>query len=242
MEILKKLTIVTITYNNEEELDETLASCSILRDNGCRQIIQNGGKHLERSGKEILVINEKDFGIYDALDRGMSRIDTKYIINIHSGDKFIGQVEDLVEILEDMEAKKLDISLNDQLIPFGNLSQNRIHSSQRWKPYMLRFGVQPPHMPTIFRTDIAKQVTYRKNEKVIGDFFQYVDLFNLKPMPKWRSHGKLIIRMAPGGNTTRGLKSVVYVSKQFIRSFGPFRGLLIAILRLPFKLIQARRK
>lgn len=240
MTFLSKLTIVTITFNNESELNETLESCRVLRDNGCKQIVQNGGEFLSREGTNLFVINESDAGIFDALDKGMEKANTDYVINIHSGDKFIGEIDDLIDILEDMEANNLDISLNDQVIPFGTLTQNRIHSSQRWKPYMLSFGVQPPHMPTIFRKDFAKKITYRKNEPVIGDFFQYVDLFKLGP--KWKAHGKLIVRMAPGGNTTRGLKSVIYVSQQFMNSFGPFRGLLITLIRLPFKLLQALRK
>jgi hypothetical protein len=240
MEILSKLTIVTITFNNETELDETLESCAFLRSNGCKQIVQNGGEFIRREETNLLVINESDAGIFDALDKGMEKANTDYVINIHSGDKFIGEIDDLIEILEDMEANNLDISLNDQLIPFGKFTQNRIHSSQMWKPFMLGFGVQPPHMPTIFRKDFAKNITYRNNEPVIGDFFQYVDLFKLGP--KWKSHGKLIVRMAPGGNTTRGLKSVIYVSQQFIKSFGLFRGLLITLLRLPLKLLQAIRK
>jgi len=240
MEIIKQLTIITITFNNEEELNSTLQSCAQLRAMGAKQIVQNGGEVLRREESNLLVMNESDAGIFDALDKGMEKVNTEYLINIHSGDIFIGEIDDLIEILEDMEENELDISLNDQLIPFGALTQNRIHSSQMWKPFMLSFGVQPPHMPTIFRKDFAKKVTYRKNEPVIGDFFQYVDLFNLGP--KWKAHGKLIVRMAPGGNTTRGLKSVIYVSQQFINSFGPFRGLLITLFRLPFKLLQAIRK
>ena len=238
MKILSKLTIVTITFNNEGELDETLESCACLRENGCKQIVQNGGKALSRTEPNLTVVNESDDGIFDALEKGMAKADTDYVINIHSGDKFIGKLDDLSTIIEDMEASQLDISLNDQLIPFGKLTQNRVHSSQRWMPYMLKFE-SSLLTSNRFRREFAK-VTYRKNEPVIGDFFQFVDLFKYEP--KWKAHGELIVRMAPGGNTTRGLKSVMYVSQQFLRSYGPIRGMLVSIMRIPFKLFQATRK
>lgn len=237
--MLSSLTIVTITFNNEDELDATLKSCSVLRKNGCKQLVQNGGEYLMRKDENLLIFNEKDNGIYDALEKGMSKADTKYVLNIHSGDKFVGKADELIEILADMDARELDISLNDQMIPFGKITQNRIHSAQKWKPYMLSIGVQPPHMPTIFRREFAKRVKYRLNEPVIGDYFQFVDLFKLSP--KWAAHGRLLVRMAPGGHTTRGLASFIFVSQQFMKSHGFLRGLLMAVFRVPFKLLQATR-
>lgn len=238
--LLNNLTIVTITFNNEEELITTLESCSVLRELGCSQIVQNGGHSVNlKNYSNLNLIEEPDKGIFDALQKGMHRVKTKYFINIHSGDKFIGNIEEVYQILSEMEEHELDLSLNDQLIPFGKLTDSRVHSSQAWRPFMLNIGVQPPHMPTIFNLNFVKDVLYRSNEKVIGDFFQYVDLF--KKHPKWKAHGRLLVKMAPGGNTTRGIKSYFYVTRQFIKSYGLLRGSLIAIFRVPFKLLQMIR-
>lgn len=238
--LLDNLTIVTITFNNREELTDTLNSCSVLREAGCHQIVQNGGDLLRLENYANLTLYEEpDDGIFDALQKGMNKVKTKYFVNIHSGDEFIGKVEDLQQILSDMEEQKLELSLNDQEIPFGKVTDSRVHSSQTWRPFMLHFGVQPPHMPTIFRVDFARTVSYRPNELVIGDFFQYVDMF--KKQPKWKAHGRLLVKMAPGGNTTRGIKSYFYVTRQFIGSYGILRGLLIAVFRIPFKFLQMIR-
>lgn len=232
----KDLTFISIAYNNEEELLDTVNSYKDCLNHGATSIVINGGFKFNHQSfhKNILLIEEKDEGIYDALNKGISLVKTKYLILIHSGDKFSGDLEYLESLLFRMESEELDLILGNQIIPFKKIK--RKHSSNLWHPFFLKFGAQPPHMPTIYKREFIKNIKYDITNKVIADFFYFKDIFNQKP--KWSNYTQTLIEMGPGGNTTNGFSSFILVSKEFIKNYGFIKGLIISVLRVPFKLIQ----
>lgn len=225
---LKNLTIVSITYNNDG-IYKTIDSVLPIVNAGARMIIQNGGGPIRPDHDQIQVHNQKDQGIYDAINRGIQKVFTKFFMLIHAGDTFIGNPNDLFLILEDLEKFDGSLSLNSQYIG------SRLHSSKNWRPWMLHLGVQPPHLPVIYKTNIYNKIRYSLDIPVIADF----DFFRNKV--DWDSvnwHNKLLIRMETGGATSGGVLSFVVVSKCLVKSYG-MRGLLMALARVPFKLLQA---
>lgn len=235
-DIYKDLTFISIAYNNEEELIDTVNSYKDCLNYGATSIVINGGTKFNHQSfhENILLVEEKDEGIFDALNKGVSLVKTKYLILIHSGDTFSGDSEYLENLLFRMESEELDLILGNQIIPFKKIK--RKHSSNLWHPFFLNFGAQPPHMPTIYKKEFIKNIKYDITNKVIADFFYFKDIFNEKP--KWSNYTKSLIEMGPGGNTTNGFSSFLLVSKEFIKNYGVFKGSLIAIFRIPFKFIQ----
>ena len=95
------LSIITITMNNPEELEETLRS---VLDNAknieYEQIVINGGKcnqtynilekyssiHCKHPFSKFITINEKDKGIADAFNKGIMQSRGEAIIFLNSGD------------------------------------------------------------------------------------------------------------------------------------------------------------
>ena len=237
MEQLDKLTIVTITYNNEDELLQTINSFSQILNAGVKCVIINGGNILSKKinfHSNVKIIEEPDKGIYDALNKGQNLVDTKFYMKIHSGDKFISSVESLQELIKRMEINILDVLLGNQTIGF--YSNKRKHTSNLWKPFFFHFGCQPPHMPTIYRKSFVGELKYDIKNEVIADFFFLHELFNNKP--KWGKSKEFIVEMAEGGITSSGLKSYFLVSKEFFKNYGLFKGVFIFFFRFPLKLFQ----
>jgi hypothetical protein len=232
----KDLTIISISYNNEDELLTTLESYDDCLNQGASSIVINGGRKFEEESfhENVVLIEEEDEGIFDALNKGVNLVKTKYLILIHSGDKFTAKLDYLEGLLKTMNDDKLDLILGNQTIPF--MKFKRKHSSNLWSPFFLKFGAQPPHMPTIYRKAFINDFEYDKSNKVIADFFYFKDIFSKKP--KWSKYSKSLIEMGPGGNTTNGFSSFILVSKQFIKNYGVVRGTLISLIRIPFKFIQ----
>ena len=90
----QKLSIVTITRNNHNELLNTLKSLKLLSD--CHPIVINGGECEQTREflreQKIEHISEPDNGIADAFNKGIRialKNDTDYIIFINSGDMVI---------------------------------------------------------------------------------------------------------------------------------------------------------
>lgn len=228
MNDLNHFTIVSITYNNEG-INNTIKSVLSILDAGGKMIIQNGGSHLYIENKNIKVFNEKDNGIYDALNKGISKVRTEFFMILHAGDTFIGKAHYISDIIEEMEKSSKSMSLNSQFIG------SRLHSSRNWRPWMLNLGVQPPHLPVIYKSRIFTELTYSLDIPIIADF----DFF-LKNV-QWQNvswSNKLLVRMETGGATSGGIRSFLLVSLCFIKTYH-LRGLLMAVSRIPFKIIQS---
>lgn len=81
--IFKSLTIVSIAFNNEDELLFTLNSYHQCLEAGARGLVINGGKKFNQSNeyhKNVKLIEEKDDGIFDALNKGVNFTKTKYFV------------------------------------------------------------------------------------------------------------------------------------------------------------------
>ena len=184
---LSDLSVITITYNNPKELLMTYESLEDFRNNGGQHIVINGGSSVADIISGCFLIEEADKGIYDALNKGIRRVKTKYFILVHSGDTLVQSLSVLEALLDKIEAESLDILLNNCSIEFSN--GKRIMKSDRWRPWMFSLGAQPPHTPIIYRTDSVQHISYDVNHRVIADFKYLENLFKLKL--KLRLNGKI---------------------------------------------------
>ena len=85
---MNKLTIITLTYNNFEELVKTIESCRDIPH--CENLIINGGS-CERTlaflnNSSLRHISEQDKGIANAFNKGVLNTTTEFIQFINSGD------------------------------------------------------------------------------------------------------------------------------------------------------------
>lgn len=230
--MIQNLTIITITFNNNDELVRTYKNLSYFRGSGGTHVIVNGGECVRRLlDNDCILIQEKDHGIYDALNKGIRKVSTKYCMLIHSGDLLVSSIEILKGQLELMEINELDILLNDCTINYGKVKRKL--NSRFWYPWMFQMGVQPPHPPIIYRYNSIKDYNYDKRIKVIADF-NYLENIFAKGM-KYQKGNRLLVEMSNGGKTSSGLKSFLTVSNEFIKLKGLFWGIWTAIMRLWLK-------
>jgi hypothetical protein len=227
---LKKITFLSICYN-DPGIASTVQSIKPFLKLGSKHIIQNGGQPLDRDEFPLSkVYDEVDTGIYNAINRAVSKVDTEYFMLIHAGDTIIGKISDFEIIILNLESGESDLSLNNQLIG------SRPHFSNLWRPWMLQFGAQPPHLPTIYRSSIFKDILYSEDIPIIADFHFFKSL-------KWNNylrHNKLLVKMANGGETSSGLKSFFLVGRCFLSAYG-LKGWVYVLLRTPLKILQSIR-
>ena len=111
--MLDKLTIITITYNDIEGLDETINSLNKISNTDLSHIIINGGSEITnqsiKTSVNTKIINESDKGRYDAINKGIKLIDTEFFMLIHSGDQLICQHDELLNQLKLMSEENLDL-------------------------------------------------------------------------------------------------------------------------------------
>ena len=108
-----KVSIITPTFNSEKFLEETLKSIQSQTYKNYELIIIDGkstDKTLKIINKYKNIINycisEKDKGIYDAFNKGMSVASGKYILVVNSDDKLM---KNALQILNKYDLKYPDI-------------------------------------------------------------------------------------------------------------------------------------
>ena len=233
--MLQSLSIVTITYNNPEDLLNTYNSLKSFRKAGGQHIIVNGGstiKHL--ISDECVILEEPDKGIYDALNKGINLVQTPYLMLIHSGDLFVATLNVLEEQISAMNENRLDILLNDCTIEFG--TGKRLMSSKNWKPWMFKLGAQPPHPPTIYKSAFIESINYDTNHPVIADFDYLERIFKRNPI--YDKGNQTLVFMSAGGKTSSGLSSFFAVNKEFRKLKGIIVSSCFAFTRPIVKIIQ----
>ena len=234
--MIRQLTIITIGYKNNKDLSLTMNSINKVLGKSISSIVKDGGGTFnQKECPNSLLISCQDTGIFDAINQGIDCVNSKYFMLVHSGDQLLLCTEEIECILKKMDENYLDLCLGSQYISFGEY--NRFHGVGFWRKWHLLFGSQPPHLPTIYRTEFAKQIRYNEKNEVIGDYEYFEKLFKLNPR-YMKYLDKVVIKMGPGGKTTNGLNSFFIVSREHLKQSGIFLGSLKVVFRLPLKLLS----
>tara|TARA_Y100001958_G_C21247189_1_gene578244 strand:+ start:6695 stop:7402 length:708 start_codon:yes stop_codon:yes gene_type:complete len=231
MKINLDLTIITITYNNEVELIKTYNSIeNLIIENGVKHIIINGGNKLKNDSRfKSHLIQEKDNGIYEALNKGVKNVKTKNLIFIHSGD-ILYDSKILIELIKIKEKKSLDLLTSITRIGI-NSNYFRYHSSKFWRPWMLKFHCQPPHLATIYSKKLFCDFHFNEKYSIISDFYMFKYFFSKKI--KWMSIPNLLIIQLENGKSSNFLN----VTLEFAKSEGYIKAFLIFPIRIILKII-----
>jgi len=233
--MLNLITIITITYNNPKDFKKTYDSLRDFREGGGKHIVINGGNSVKHFVKnDCFLIEEKDEGIYDALNKGICLTSTPYFMLIHSGDLLVASNDILEKQVSLMKDRKLDILLNDCTLDFGK--SKRLMSSKLWRPWMFKLGAQPPHPPTLYNYSSVKNIKYDTGHPIIADFDYLERIF--KGIPKYDRGGKTLIHMSAGGKTSSGLSSFFSVNREFRKLKGTLVSFCFIFTRPLIKIIQ----
>lgn len=163
------ISIITITFNNYEDLIKTISSIPV--SNQIESVVINGGscertkKFLENyNGKSI---TEKDEGIADAFNKGVNFASGSYVMFLNSGDILIDSVypENAIRILD----KNLEIGF----IHSNLLLVDKSGSNLLMKPTFCNLGRGLPYLhPTmIVRKSLFETIgLFDSSIKIAMDF------------------------------------------------------------------------
>lgn len=131
-----KLSIITINYNNKNSLEKTIQSISSLLNKNIEleYIIIDGGStdgsldiilKYKSSGIISNYITEKDKGIYDAMNKGISMASGTWLIFMNAGDTFYAH-DTLEKTIPYLDKKKAivygDMFYDGKIVPAENIS------------------------------------------------------------------------------------------------------------------------
>ena len=246
-----KISLITITYNSEKTLADTIQSVLrqtfidieyILVDGASKDntvsIIKQYDPLFEGRMKWI---SEPDKGLYDAMNKGI-RMATGDIVGILNSDDFFTSNDILQKIADAFNQNtKLDAVYGD--VHFVHPSKlNKIvryYSSKVFKRSLMKFGFMPAHPSFyIWRECFGKYGLYKTDYKIAADFefllrVIYKEKIKIKYLPVD------MVTMRTGGASTSGLESHKRIMKEHLRAFrenGIYTNNFLLSLRYVYKL------
>lgn len=178
------LSIVTVTWNDEVGLTKTLESVAPMLDQGdaIEHIIVDGAsaynvKDLSsRLSPSSIIISEKDDGIYDAMNKGLTLAKGKYFIFLNSGDVLFHK--NPLEIC-DLQSEMYDLIYGDAY----ELRKGKTVFKPANHHLSVRGGMFTHHQAMIFKRDFVVQrgISHDSTLKIAGDWDFVIKVISHKP-------------------------------------------------------------
>ena len=171
------------------------------------------------SDPRMRVVSERDGGIYDALNKGMSRSSGEVIGILHSDDVFASP-DVLAAVAEAFGADGADAVYGDlQYVSAHDPARVIRHwTSGAYQPGMLRRGWMPPHPALFIRREVYEMHGgYDTSYKIAADYDAIL---------RWFGRGgiraayvpQVLVKMRAGGVSNRSLPNIVRKSREDYRA------------------------
>jgi len=177
----KKLSIITINYNNLEGLKRTVESVVNQTWQEFEYIIIDGGstdgsaEYIETQSNHFdYWVSEPDKGIYNAMNKGIAKATGEYLLFLNSGD----------HLNDSAVLQKIHIHLKDKEMVYFNIREIRGNSMWVKKSpqeitfsHMFRFTI--PHQSTFIRKSLFQRTgMYDENLKIVSDWKFFILAFS----------------------------------------------------------------
>lgn len=221
-----QISIVTAVFNRAGTIREAMTSVQRQSYPYVEHVIQDGGSRdgtLEEiaalSNEATRLVSERDQGIYDAINRGISRASGEIVGLMHSDDFFADD-----RVLEKVAARFADPAIDGvygdlQYVSAINPTKVvRQWTSGEYEPSRLPRGWMPPH-PTLYlrRKVFDRFGLYDTSFRIAADYdaiLRYLvkGQINLAYIPE------VMVKMRLGGESNRSLERIIRKSREDLRA------------------------
>ncbi|ABL66617.1 glycosyltransferase family 2 protein [Chlorobium phaeobacteroides] len=206
-----KISIITICYNNKNNIERTIRSVLSQKDIKFEYIIIDG-KSTDGTmdivdiyrNKIDVVISERDKGIYDAINKGIDNSSCDIIGLIHAGDELYDD-NVIRDIVDRFEANDIDGLYGHSEIRGKNNDVYMYNISPEFNKRNIYFGWFPSHQSIYIKKKCFNQLgKYNNNYKIAGDYELFLRFF-LQDNLRFVLFDRLIIRAYTGGVSSKSL-------------------------------------
>ncbi len=222
-----KISIITVCFNSDKTIADTLRSTRLQGYSDIEHVIVDGDskdKTLAVVAAEVVsnhkLVSEKDRGIYDAMNKGISLAKGE-IIGFINADDFYPSPEVLSKVAAAFEASGADCCYGDLCYVQQEDTSKivRYWRSSPFRPGLFGKGWCPPH-PTFFvRREVYQRLgRFDLNFKIGAD----IELMaRFLEVGKITSHyiPEVLVHMRMGGTTNRSLSNVIKQNLEVRRGF-----------------------
>ena len=215
------VTIITVCFNNEHTIENTILSVKKQKYANYEYIIVDGAStdntlEVINAYSETIdvLISEKDNGIYDAMNKGLTLAKGNVIGFLHADDEFANELV-LTDIYESFERNgDLSAIYGDLNYIYNNESSSifRVWKSCSFTQDLLKKGWMPPHPTLYVRRECFKELKgFNTNYKISSDYDFILSLFSNE---NYMTHyiPKVLVNMSVGGASNKSFKNIIQKS------------------------------
>lgn len=253
MKTLTKISLITITYNSEKTLVDTIQSVLNQTYPNIEYIIVDGAskdntvsiikEYEPYFGERMKWISEPDKGLYDAMSKGI-RMATGDVVGILNSDDFFTSKEVLQQVANAfIQDEKPDAVYGDvHFVHPENLNKCvRYYSSKVFRRSLMKLGFMPAHPSFYLRREcFEKYGLYKTDYKIAADF-EFLLRVIYKENVKTQYLPIDMVTMRTGGASTSGIESHLKIMKEHLRAFrenGVYTNVVLLCLRYFYKIYE----
>lgn len=219
---MKRLSIITINYNNLDGLRYTRKSIAAQSFRDFEWIVVDGGStdggrdFIQEHQKEMAWwCSEKDSGIYNAMNKGIGHAQGEYILFLNSGDILFAP-----DTLKQIFSKTLDADVvyGDWTEALRGHPKKKRHSPEKVNYYS--FASRPLcHQTALIRSILLKQSPYDESYNICADWAKWVELS--KQGCTFQHIPITVCHFVLGGFSYRAVKERRLEQERLLREFYP---------------------
>lgn len=244
-----KISIITVCFNSSKTIRDTIESVLSQDHSDIEYIIIDGGSSdgtveiiSEYQSKIAKFVSEKDRGIYDAMNKGIS-LATGDVIGILNSDDIYINSDTVSELMQVMNHKNADCVFADLIVvdPQNMKRVLRYYDSSKFKTSKFRFGWMPAH-PTFFvkRQVYEKVGMFSLKYQIAADYEMLIRILHVHQF-KYAYLPKPVVKMRSGGTSSAGLSRNWILNKEIVlacKENGIWTAMPLLIIKIPFKLLE----
>ncbi len=246
------ISIITATYNSATTVKDTFESVLAQTYTDIEYIVVDGlskdntleiiKEYEPKFNGRMRYISEKDKGLYDAMNKGISMA-TGDIVGILNSDDFYTANDILENIAHTITKYNTDAVYGDiHYVNDENLNKCvRYYSSRIFTRRLMRFGFMPAH-PSFYckRKVYEKFGTFNTQYRIAADFDNLLRLIFVNRITT-KYIKRDFVTMRTGGASTNGFRSRWLIMKEQLKVMKQnniYSNVLLFSLRYPFKIYE----
>ena len=246
-----KVTIVTVSYNNERTIADAIYAVSSQTYKNIEHIIIDGKSTdttlsiiNEQKDKIAKIISEPDGGIYDALNKGIKHATGDIIGFLHADDIYYDN-DAIKYIAETFRTEETDSVYFDMQYVYKNDISKVLRTwiSGDFSLKKLKRGWMPPHPAFFVKKEIyEKYGGFDTSYKISGDY-DIILRFLGKHKIGTAYLPRILLRMRNGGKSNQNLKNILLKMQEDARALrknkiGNWHTMIMKNLRKVFQFVK----
>jgi len=221
-----KVTIITVALNNAEYIEACIQSVINQDYENIEYIVIDGGstdgtkeKILEYRNYISYFVSEKDYGMYDALNKGINNASGDIVGFLHSDDVFFDS--DVLSYISNCFAdESIDALYGDVVFTKQNDINKivRYYSSKKFDKKLFKYGYMPAHTSFFARKNVYDRFGYFKTDYSIAADFEQLLRFILIHSIETKYCERVFIKMRMGGKSNASLKNILTLNKEIMKA------------------------